>query len=553
VTVNETSADTATITNTGSGPASIAGVEITGPQADAFTITDSGGLPGTIEAGESADIGVEFTPSTEGKQAATLALDTGNSTVAISLEGTGQGPVLAASGGLRFGDVGVSNAAVDSVTVENRGTTELDFADVSIVDDSDGVFEVVNAPATLPAGESAKIDVRFEPTGDGSYDAELAIESNDPVTPTRRLDVDGSGVGPTIAVSRQTLNFGEVEVGETVTIDITVENHADSPAPLTVDSMVITGKNPDAFAVSSGDAPFTLAPGESTQVEVAFSPQETGTKDAQLQLLSNAGNQRQIDVWLTNSRTYIVVQETESTAETNETTNGPAVNVDANNVQPKSDLVVNVSRQATKEAPAGFDELEMTVKNGGYFEMNLTHTGTAPEGKAVYTSEDTQALQYTQLDHSISNSEFDNTAITYRVRKDTLPSGATPEEVSFNRFSEGEWNTLTATHLRSTETHHVYKVQTPGFSQFVISAPDAATQQTDTDDDSGSTTDSDETDPGGETPSEQTVDDSVADEGTGDDSETDDGGTSLLLKGLVVVMLVVIAVLIGAVWRRRDE
>lgn len=111
------------------------------------------------------------------------------------------------------------------------------------------------------------------------------------------------------------LAFGDVPVGQTQTETVTVKNTG--KAPLRVSETTISGENADAFAVVSGSdqtsraapfalasgssplgfsaasdrAPFTVAPGESRTITVAFTPSVACPRNATLTIKSNASKQ----------------------------------------------------------------------------------------------------------------------------------------------------------------------------------------------------------------------------------------------------------------------
>ena len=40
-----------------------------------------------------------------------------------------------------------------------------------------------------------------------------------------------------------------------------------------------------------------------------------------------------------------------------------------------------------------------------------------------------------------------------------------------NRYHDGEWQRLSASIVSETQTHHIYRIKTPGFSTFAVTAP----------------------------------------------------------------------------------
>jgi len=83
-------------------------------------------------------------------------------------------------------------------------------------------------------------------------------------------------------------------------------------------------------------------------------------------------------------------------------------------------------------------------------------------------------LQYIRLTHTLPNEGLDETAVVYRVEKDAIPPETTPAEIVFRQYEDSEWTELVSSLQRETERHYVYRVETDGFSQFLVTAPTAA-------------------------------------------------------------------------------
>jgi PGF-pre-PGF domain-containing protein len=252
---------------------------------------------------------------------------------------------------------------------------------------------------------------------------------------------------------------------------VTVTNLAEADGPLLVNRTILTGNHPDAFDVAAGQAPFTLAPGESTRIEIAFTPSGKATKKAQLQIISNDENTGQIDVWLTTEQATIVVQSVDQSADEATARGSGMVNVDANQVDSGSDLDINVSQPSAREQAAHVDTLNMTAERGGNFTMNVTYSQQPTESNVPEVeTDDGEAVQYVAVDYSVPSSSFQNTSFRFKVAKESLPAGVDPTAVTFRRYQDG-WKTLDSQFVRETGSHYVYTVDTPGFSQFVVTAP----------------------------------------------------------------------------------
>src|SRR5579862_7060452 len=100
------------------------------------------------------------------------------------------------------GNSGAGPSRTETVTITDTGSSALTFGAgaFSIVNKSGfsnaSNFTITNAgslPTTLASGASATINLQYTATAVGLQEAQLQISSNDPVTPT--LDIDVNGIG----------------------------------------------------------------------------------------------------------------------------------------------------------------------------------------------------------------------------------------------------------------------------------------------------------------------------------------------------------------------
>ena len=169
------------------------------------------------------------------------------------------GPILSVCGTtLDFGSVVVDSFADLSCSVTNTGTgtltgTASTSAPFSIV--SRGSF-------SLEAGQSQPLILRFTPSSVGTVQGSVSLNSNGGnVT----ITLKGEGIlGPVLAVSPTTLNFGGVRVGNSKDLLLTVRN-------IGVGTLTRNACVPTPFTVVPGDA-FSLEAGQSQTLTVRFSP-----------------------------------------------------------------------------------------------------------------------------------------------------------------------------------------------------------------------------------------------------------------------------------------
>lgn len=306
------------------------------------------------------------------------------------------------------------------------------------------------------------------PAGRAVVDLAVVPPPTPTPTPTR---APGEPTAPEIAVSSMALHFGNVTVGSTTTLAVTVANVESAGPALRVASTQVTGRDAGAFAVEDG-APFTLAPGEQREIAVAFTPESAGPKHAQLQLVSNATD-AQIDVWLSNTRTVVRVQEVATDTDADPT--AETIRIDAVNVTAGESLAINVTRPGLQSRAAHLETIEASLREGGNVTVNVTHSRDPGEDDAVFDLPDQVPMQYLVLEHSVPESAFAETGFTIRVNKSRFPAGAAPEELSVYRFANGTWEEQPVTVAEERADHYVYEVDTDGFSQFVVAAPAADT------------------------------------------------------------------------------
>ncbi len=102
---------------------------------------------------------------------------------------------------------------------------------------------------------------------------------------------DGSGgeaQPPHLASAPGNVNFGDVEVGESASGEVTLSNTG-SQKDIVVEAASLSGADADAFGHDFA-GPVTLAPGQSTALGVTFSPLGGGPKSAALEVVHDGAN-----------------------------------------------------------------------------------------------------------------------------------------------------------------------------------------------------------------------------------------------------------------------
>ncbi|MGD8413848.1 MAG: choice-of-anchor D domain-containing protein, partial [Candidatus Latescibacterota bacterium] len=204
-----------------------------------------------------------------------------------------------------------------AIILGNQGRTILNgmiFEDyLPIDDDGDGVPDIVElvenelvfvgtggwvavdpAAGTVLPGSSTEVSVVFNAEGrvGGDYLADLVVGSNDPVTPQVHVPAHLNVVGaPDIALSASVLDYGTVFTGVPAVDTLRVEN-------LGTEVLMVSDVSADLPDYAPDATSFSLAPGESRDLVVTFTPAAEGDRADTLTITSNDGDEPTVHVGL---------------------------------------------------------------------------------------------------------------------------------------------------------------------------------------------------------------------------------------------------------------
>ena len=210
-----------TVQNSGACPLVL--TSLTSSSSDFKTATTVA-FPLSIAPGNSLEIPIRFEPATNGAKSGTLTINSNDPlkpSATVPVKGIGGQPVIAtmiADSG-DFGSVCVGTFRDLPVTIQNNGTCPLKVTNIT---SSSAEFEtpgVLSFPLTVAPGTSLQVPIRYRPTTAGNKTATITIASDDPVSPTKTVQVKaetppeyichpptfavvGANVGPTFGPSR---------------------------------------------------------------------------------------------------------------------------------------------------------------------------------------------------------------------------------------------------------------------------------------------------------------------------------------------------------------
>jgi HYDIN/CFA65/VesB-like, Ig-like domain/Abnormal spindle-like microcephaly-assoc'd, ASPM-SPD-2-Hydin len=299
VRVGQNQMQSATLSNPGATSVTISQGSVT---SGAFVINGLS-FPKTLDAGQSVAFNVTFMPKATGSVNGNVTV-TGNAsltmnavhssstsqtaptsvTLAVSGAGVSAGQLDATPGNLTFGSVTVGSSQNQNLTLTNNTGAGVTITQASATG-AGFSLSGISVPATLNAGQTATLAVKFAPGAAGTASGSVAIASNAPNS-TLNIALSGTGVSmSSLAANPTSLPFGNVTVGSNRTQNVTLTNSGGTS--VTINQVSTNGAG---FTVTGISVPLTLNPGLSTSLAVKFAPGSAGTLNGNLAIASNASN-----------------------------------------------------------------------------------------------------------------------------------------------------------------------------------------------------------------------------------------------------------------------
>ena len=277
----QTGEQTITITNTGTAP-----LEITGIESDVSGLTFDTTMF-TLAPNSSQTVTITFPSSTEGTFSGNVTIssnDPDRATQTLSVSIIVQPPPVPAIAvqqtAVNFGTIEAGQTGQQTITIANTGTGPLEITGIES-DVSGLTFEP--SMFTVEPNGSQTVTIRFPGSTAGTFLGNINILSNDPDRGTHTLSVSiivQPPPVPVIAVQQTAVNFGTVEFAQTVQQTITITNTGTAP-------LEITGIESDVSGLTFEPSMFTVEPNGSQTVTVTFPSPTAGTFSGSINILSN--------------------------------------------------------------------------------------------------------------------------------------------------------------------------------------------------------------------------------------------------------------------------
>jgi len=283
VVVGQTETLLVTVTNTGQTSLTVSGLVVSNPEFSASGLS----LPMVLLAGQSVDVSVSFTPTslswTSGSLHFSSNASNSNLTLGVAGAGVSSEAVNASPSIVSFGPVAMGTSTTVPVVLKNDRPWNVTLLAAQIMG-SEFSIGGPGLPLSLKPGQSVTLNVTFAPQSAGMTGGSLFISGPEAAT----IPLTGTGTTSSnsskLTVAPAPLNFGDVPVGTTQTLPITMSAVG---ASVTVSS---AGSSSSQFVLSGASFPFTIAAGQSVSFNVAFTPQSSGTISGSLSFASSASS-----------------------------------------------------------------------------------------------------------------------------------------------------------------------------------------------------------------------------------------------------------------------
>jgi hypothetical protein len=264
----------------------VSSVSIVGPDAADFPSNNDCGF---VMDETSCGVSVAFNPATPGLKSAQIELVDDNGTVIVPLSGTGAAGTLSGSSpsfepqpyfyGGQERDANISNLSAFAVAGTSATIAGPDAASFSI--GFNGCQFVLNP------GNNCNVGVNFNPSGAGTFNAQLELSNDGTVNPLVIPLSATALAGPNAVISPVQASFGDVAIGSaSAPRAFTIENGGDYP--LQVQQIFVLSGTPQLFPISADScSSHVLSPAATCQLTVEFHPNGAGERQGTVFVITN--------------------------------------------------------------------------------------------------------------------------------------------------------------------------------------------------------------------------------------------------------------------------
>lgn len=220
----------------------------------------------------------------------------GNSTLyKVDLQGSGTPVINVPVTSHDYGTVAIGSSSTWNCQVQNTGNADLIITSIGIPS-GEPVSTTFVTPYTLTPGNSVDIPLTYTPVAAIPLNAQVSINSSDPVTPVVNVTLTGQGVfnGPHIYLQYTSHDWGVRRAGAYSRWDMPVTN--DGNATLTITELSF---NDPRFTVDQWvTLPLTIPSTATVLIGIWFHPEEGTGYYGTLTIVSDATGQGSLEVTL---------------------------------------------------------------------------------------------------------------------------------------------------------------------------------------------------------------------------------------------------------------
>ncbi len=240
----------------------------------------SGSWSGTVIAGDSVEIPINFTPIAAASYTNILQINSnallGNGTVIMTAQGiVPVKHIQVATTPINFETVDIDSVKTMTIDVINTGTDNLTISNINL---DNTIFTTDWSTAVIAAGQTQELAVLFSPTSRTSYEGHLTIIS-DATEGDITIDLAGQGILNKILLTGD-IDFGNIEIGREKKDTLFIENVGDMPINITAIEYSNT--------VLEGNWVGQIESGATQEVIISFSPTQVQPYTIDVKVLHNA-------------------------------------------------------------------------------------------------------------------------------------------------------------------------------------------------------------------------------------------------------------------------
>lgn len=293
----ETAANSVTLAsmilvNRGSGQGRVLSASISGP---AFSLLSLPLLPDFVASGAALQFQIRYRPRQAGIDTGSLTLTfEGGQTYSVILQGTCIGSLLSYELLPPDGDAiplqpnqvvplpatRVGDRTTVFIRLTNNSSLDIALGNIVIAGAAFTLGDLPFLPATMAPGQQQFFTITFRPTEPGRIRGRLLVGADtfelaaDALGPQLRYTyLSPAGVTPVEPLG--SIIFPNIPVGDTATIDFTLENTGTAPAPILSLGIAAEGRSP--FTILGLPAlPLAIPPNSSVTFTIRFAPLNTG-------------------------------------------------------------------------------------------------------------------------------------------------------------------------------------------------------------------------------------------------------------------------------------